>query len=182
MAKGEVEKMQSASLENREPSVGSTDRSASDGAAETWVLFLLDEQTYGLHIWEVERIVRAVEVKSLPESPPHIRGIVNVQGQVLPVVDLRVRFGRPTRDIRLEDHFIIARTGSLALVLPVDAAFGSVEVHGGSDPIEDESQRCLRKVVTLDGEAIYALDLQRVLFPGRDEAGVRSILADLPSA
>ena len=147
------------------------------------MLFLLDEQTYGLHIWEVERIVRAVEVKPLPESPPHIRGIVNVQGQVLPVVDLRVRFGLPTRDIRLEDHFIIARTGSLALILPVDSALGSVEVQGGSDPMEDETQgRCLRKVVTLDGEAIYALDLERVLFPLRDEPGVRSILAELPSA
>jgi chemotaxis signal transduction protein len=174
--------MQSASLESRETAVGATDHGAPEGAGETWVLFLLDEQTYGLHIWEVERIVRAVEVKSLPESPAHIRGIVNVQGKVLPVVDLRVRFGRATRDIRLEDHFIIARTGSLSLVLPVDAALGSVEVHGGSDPLDDDSQRCLREVVTLNGEAIYALDLERVLFPARDETGLRSILADLPTA
>ncbi len=105
--------MQSASLESRDPALASTDHPTSEGAAETWVLFLLDGQTYGLHIWEVERIVRAVEVKPLPESPPHIRGIVNVQGQVLPVVDLRVRFGLPTRDIRVDDHFIIARTKSL---------------------------------------------------------------------
>jgi chemotaxis signal transduction protein len=178
--------MQSGSLESRESSVGLADYAAPEGMEETWVLFLLDEQTYGLHIWEVERIVRAVEVKPLPESPAHIRGIVNVQGQVLPVVDLRVRFGQPTRDIRLEDHFIIARTGGVSLVLPVDAALGSADVQEGSDPISDDSGgRCLRKVVTLDGEAIYALDLDRVLFPkgqtGEESSGLREIIADLPT-
>jgi chemotaxis signal transduction protein len=176
--------MQSASLESREPAASATDHPASEGAAETWVLFLLDEQTYGLHIWEVERIVRAVEVKPIPESPPHIRGIVNVQGQVLPVVDLRTRFGRPSRDVHVDDHFIIARTGSVSLVLPVDAALGSAEIRGGSDLEDDTKGHCLRKVVTLDGEVIYALDLERVLFPGQasDEPGLRSILAELPTA
>ncbi len=68
------------------------------------------------------------------------------------------------------------------MILPVDAALGSVDVQGGSDPLDDSQGRCLRQVITLDGEAIYALDLERVLFPARDESGLRSILADLPSA
>ena len=172
-------------VESREPAMAVVDHPAQSGPAETWVLFLLDEQTYGLHIWEVERIVRAVEVKPLPESPPHIRGIVNVQGRVLPVVDLRIRLGQPTRDIHLEDHFIIARTGSLSIVLPVDAALGSAEVSGGSNVIEDEARGgCLRQVVTLDGEAIFALDLQRVLFRSQApaESDLPAVLAELQNA
>ena len=168
--------------EDREAAAAVADRWATNGSAETWVLFLIDEQTYGLHIWEVERIVRAVEVKPLPESPPHIRGIVNVQGRVLPVVDLRVRFGQPTRDIRLEDHFIIARAGSVSVVLPVAAALGSAEVTVGSDPIEDRTARgCLRQVVTLDGESVYALDLERVVYPSQSQAesDLPSVLAEL---
>lgn len=178
--------MQSGSFENREPAVALTEHGAVNGAAETWVLFTVDEQKYGLLIWEVERIVRAVEVKPLPESPPHICGIVNVQGRVLPVVDLRVRFGRPTRAIRLEDHFIIATTDSLSLVLPVDAALGSVEVAGATEPTKNETRsECIGKVVTLDdGEAVYGLDLRRVLYAGKTpaESELPSVIAELQTA
>jgi chemotaxis signal transduction protein len=178
--------MQSGSYENREPAVAVAEHGTINGAAETWVLFSVDEQKYGLLIWEVERIVRAVEVKPLPESPPHICGIVNVQGRVLPVVDLRVRFGLPTRDIRLEDHFIIATTDSLSVVLPADAALGSVEVAGGSEPTQTETRsECIRKVVTLDdGEAVYGLDLHRVLYTGKtsSESELPSVLTELQTA
>jgi len=178
--------MQSGSSESREPAVTLAEQDVSNGTAETWVLFLVDEQKYGLLIWEVERIVRAVEVKPLPECPPHILGIVNVQGRVLPVVDLRVRFGLPTRDVRLEDHFIIAQAHGLSMVLPVDAALGSVEVIGGSEPCHDETRgECIRRVVTLeDGEVVYGLDLRRVLYTGRNasESDLPSIIAELQTA
>lgn len=162
--------------------VAAADPATSDGATETWVLFVVDEQTYALHIWEVERIVRAVEVKPLPESPSHVRGVVNIQGRVLPVIDLRLRFGRPTRDVRLEDHFIIAKASATSVVLPVDSALGSCEVSGGFVPQGDDARtRCLRKIVPLDKDLVYALDLERVVsaddsFTERDFA---TVLADL---
>jgi chemotaxis signal transduction protein len=164
-----------------EPAVAA-DAAAADGTTETWVTFQLDEQTYALHIWEVERIVRAVEVKPVPESPSHIRGVVNIQGRVLPVVDLRARFGQPTRDIGLDDHFIIANTSTTSVVLPADAALGSLEVSGGFVPHDDDERtRCLQKIVPVDGELIYALDLERVVF--RDgsfsDRDFASVLAEL---
>jgi purine-binding chemotaxis protein CheW len=140
-----------------------------------WVLFVVDDQVYALEMEEVERIVRAVEVKSLPEVPPHIRGVVNVQGRVLPVVDLRVRFGRKSRAVSLDDHFIIAHTPTLSLILIADAALGSQEVEGGSAPKTSEVPRCVRAVVPLDLGVVYALDLERVLFG--DESPADSELA-----
>jgi purine-binding chemotaxis protein CheW len=170
----------------RDGSVGAAaDLSDTSVPAETWALFLIDEQTYALRIREVERIVRAVEVKPLPDSPPHIRGIVNIQGRVLPVVDLRLRFGRPTRDIRLEDHFVVARTRSLSVVLPVDAALGSWEVSGGSTPDEDDIRaHCVTRAVPLDRDVMYVLDLERVVFADRspNDLDFASIVAGLESA
>ncbi len=165
-----------------EPVAATAVGAVPDGYAETWVLFLVDEQVYALDIGEVERIVRAVEVKPLPESPAHVRGIVNVQGRVLPVIDLRLRFGRPGRDIRLEDHFIVARTPGISVIVPVDAALGSVEVSGGSAPRDHGAGgRCLRKVAPLDVGLVYALDLERVVFydqsPG--DSDLASVLAEL---
>jgi purine-binding chemotaxis protein CheW len=131
---------------------------------ETWVLFMVDEQTYALQLHEVERIVRAVEVKRLPEVPSHIRGVVNVQGRVLPVVDLRARFGERSRPIALDDHFIIARTPTLSLILAADSALGSWEVSGTVAPRENGAPRCVRKVAPLEIGVVYALDLEQVLF------------------
>jgi purine-binding chemotaxis protein CheW len=172
-------------MEHAAPLAAAADSGAAIGAAETWVLFLVDDQLYALHIWEVERIVRAVEVRPLPESPPYVLGIVNVQGRVLPVVDLRLRFGQASRDIRLEDHFVIARTRTTSVVLPVDAALGSIEVSGGSAPSGEETRaRCVRKVVPLDLGVVYALDLERVMFADQSpaESDFASVLAELRTA
>jgi purine-binding chemotaxis protein CheW len=140
------------------------DEASVDDSAETWVLFAIDDQTYALEIGEVERIVRAVEVKPLPEMPPHVRGVVNVHGRVLPVIDLRVRFGDKSRPIDVDDHFLIARTPTLSVILPVDSALGSRDVAGESIPPDSGLPRCVRKVMPLDLGVVYALDLERVLF------------------
>ena len=136
----------------------------ADGAAESWVLFTVDDQIYALDLWEVERIVRAVEVKPLPEVPPYIRGVVDVRGRVLPVVDLRVRLGGKSRPISPEDHFIIGRTATHSVVIPVDSAVGSQVIAGAAIPPDSDLPRCVRKVVPLEMGVVYSLDLQRVLF------------------
>jgi purine-binding chemotaxis protein CheW len=147
------------------------------GATETWVLFVVDGQIYALDLLEVERIVRAVEVMPLPEVPAYVAGVVDVHGQVLPVVDLRVRFDRPTRPIALSDHFIIARTPTHSVVLPVDSALGSRQVPADSIPPDTELPRCVRKVVPLDLGVVYSLDLQRLLFG--DEPPFDTLLAQV---
>ena len=134
-------------------------------SSETWVLFTVDAQKYGLLISEVERILRAVEVKPLPQSPRHVLGIINMQGHILPVIDLRYCLNRPARDIHLEDHFIVARASTVTAVLPVDAALGSVAVIDTTDaPTERARDRYLRKIIPFGHEVIYALDLERLVF------------------
>jgi chemotaxis signal transduction protein len=177
--------LSAGAVEPVDPSAVATNGGATNDAAEICVFFLIDEQTYALQIGEVERIVRAVEVKPLPESPPHVCGVVNVQGKILPVVDLRVRFGQSSREIRPEDHFIIARTPNFSVVLPVDAALGSREVSGWVDPPDDDIRfRAVRKVVPLDLGVVYSLDLERVLFGAESpaESEFASVLEDLQSA
>lgn len=152
---------------------------AATDTTETWVLFLVDEQTYALRIEEVERILRAVEVRPIPQSPAHVRGIINVQGRILPVVDLRLRFGQQTRDIRLEDHFIIANTPTVSAVLPVDAALGSIEVATSRAAQGEETQgRCVSRIIPVGAEVVYGLDLENVI-RGDNEAGDTELAAVL---
>jgi len=94
-------------------------------------VFVLDGQRYALPLPAVERVVRAVEVTVLPEAPPIVIGVINIQGRVVPVVDLRKRFHLPERAVDPEDHFIVARSSTGVVALPVDEAEGLVRDLGG---------------------------------------------------
>jgi len=74
------------------------------------VVFTLDDRRYGLALSAVERAVRMVDVTPLPQAPQIVLGVVNVQGRVVPVVNLRRRFRLPERDFALADQLLIART------------------------------------------------------------------------
>jgi purine-binding chemotaxis protein CheW len=111
------------------------DPSASDAAPSPpdlagtakWVVFSLDAGRYALPLSAVERIVRAVEITRLPSAPPIVLGAIDVQGRVLPVFNLRRRFGLRERDIAPADQFVIARSANRAVVLVVDAAQGVLQ-------------------------------------------------------
>lgn len=86
-------------------------------SSEQLVLFTLDEQRYGIPLAAVERVVRIVEITTLPKAPEFIRGVINVQGEIMPVVDLRRRFDLPERPLQLTDQLIILRCAKRSFAL-----------------------------------------------------------------
>jgi purine-binding chemotaxis protein CheW len=95
---------------------------------ERIVMFTLDEPRYALYLSAVERIVRAVEITPLPKAPDIVLGVINVQGRVLPVLDIRKRFRLPAREMKPDDRFIIARTARRQVALVVDSVAGVHEL------------------------------------------------------
>ncbi len=87
----------------------------------------LNEQRYALRLAQVERVIRAVEIIPLPKAPEIVAGVINVQGQVIPVINIRKRFRLPERETILSDQFVIARTSRRPVALIVDGADGVVE-------------------------------------------------------
>ena len=85
------------------------------------VVFTLDEQRYAVPLSAVERIVRLVEITPVPHTPEIILGVINVQGRILPVVNIRRRFRLPARELHPSDHLLIARTSKRTVALVVDA-------------------------------------------------------------
>ncbi len=82
----------------------------------------LADRLYALHLSAVQRTVRTVEITPLPKAPDIVLGIINVQGEVIPVVDIRKRFRLPLREMRLSDQIIIARTSRRTVALLADEA------------------------------------------------------------
>lgn len=91
------------------------------------MVFSLDEQRYALALAAVEKVVRAVEITPLPKAPDIVLGIVNVQGRVIPVINVRRRFRLPEREMALTDQIVIAHTARRAVALVVDAVTGVLE-------------------------------------------------------
>jgi purine-binding chemotaxis protein CheW len=74
------------------------------------VVFTLDDRFYGLRLSAVSRVLRAVEITLLPKAPPIVIGVINLGGRIIPVINIRRRFGLPERELELTDQLIVART------------------------------------------------------------------------
>ena len=102
------------------------------------IVFLLDDQRYALRLFAVERIVRMVEITPLPKAPDIVMGVINLQGRILPIFNMRKRFGLVERVPDLNDHLIIARTSRRGVGLFVDEVVGILE-HSGEETVRMES-------------------------------------------
>lgn len=89
-----------------------------------YVVIDVDELRIALRLSAVERVVRAVYVSPLPDAPEVVSGVVNVQGRVVPVVNMRRRFGLAERPVALTDRLVIARTNQRPVALTADAVSG----------------------------------------------------------
>ena len=88
--------------------------------ADFLVVFGLDDKRYALPLSAIDRVVRMVEITPFPEAPDIILGVVNFQGQVTPVFNIRKRFNLPKRDIVITDRLIFAHTARRVVALVAD--------------------------------------------------------------
>ena len=92
-----------------------------------YVVFMLGDQRCALNLYSVDRVVHMVKITLLPKAPAIVLGVVNVQGNVIPVIDVRRRFGLPERQISLNDHLLVTHTARRSFALVVDAVVDVVE-------------------------------------------------------
>jgi len=95
---------------------------------DTFLAFFIDGQKYAIPLASVDKISRAVEITPLPKAPSIILGIINFRGRILPVVNLRRRFGLQERDPELADQLIMAHTPARAVALLADHVEGVIEI------------------------------------------------------
>lgn len=130
------------------------------------VLFTLDDQRYALRLDAVERVVRAVEITPLPKAPEIVIGVINVQGRIVPVVNIRRRFRLPERELKLSDQIVIARTSRRTVALVVDAVRGVTELSGKQIVWPEDivpQMQYVEGVVKLEDGLVLIHDLDRFL-------------------
>ena len=136
-------------------------------------MFSLDAGRYALPLHCVDRIVRAVHVTSLPQAPAVVLGAIDVAGRVLPVCNIRQRFGLPQRAIEPADQFLIAHTAKRTVVLAIDTASGVLErpaaamIDAGS---LTSGLAHIRGVFATADDLVLIHDLEAFLSTDEDEA------------
>jgi purine-binding chemotaxis protein CheW len=97
-------------------------------AIETLLRFQLDHETYAIRAHLVREVQRAALPAALPGAPAIVSGLLNVRGELVPVVDLRARLRLPARPLRASDHLVFCRIRDRTLCFAVDRAIDLVEI------------------------------------------------------
>jgi purine-binding chemotaxis protein CheW len=76
-------------------SATTTEVPAGSTVAGKYLTFVLSRESYGIPVAKIREIIRAVEITPVPQTPSHLRGVINLRGKIIPVIDLRLKFGLP---------------------------------------------------------------------------------------
>jgi purine-binding chemotaxis protein CheW len=135
---------------------------------EHLVIFTLDTEHYGVDISEVWEINTMLEITRIPQAPDFIEGVINLRGQIVPIMDLRKRLGLPAKAYDRDSRIMVIQTAGNRLGLIVDSVREVVKVP--QDVIEPPSQLTsliedsyLRGIAKQEEYLIVLLDVQRLL-------------------
>ena len=103
-----------------------------------YLTFKLQNETYGIEILKVREIIGLMEITSVPKTAAHVRGVVNLRGKIVPVLDMRAKFGLPSAEARRENCIItvMAETGQASLLVGILVDSVSEVMQVKSDNIE----------------------------------------------
>ncbi len=132
------------------------------------VVFRLADESYGIEIFRVNEIIRLREITPVPRTEQHVRGLVNLRGKTIPVIDLRTRFCLPVLEESDSSRIIVVDSDAGQIGVVVDAVTEVLTLHG--DQIEDtpalvsdENNQFVRAVAKTNDKLITLLDLDQAL-------------------
>jgi purine-binding chemotaxis protein CheW len=137
---------------------------ATDPQARQLVVFTLGAEEYGVPITLVQEIIRYTAPRPIPGSPPHVEGVINLRGRIIPVVDLRSRFGafgeRPEEAkiviVELSEATVGIIVDEVKEVLTVSADQTEPPPEGAGDA------EYLEAVAKLEGRLLVILDMTKL--------------------
>ncbi len=131
------------------------------------VTFRLGDEEYGIDILKVQEINRMTEITLMPKAPFSVEGVINLRGKVIPVINLRKRFGLGIKEVDSQSRIIVVDTGS-TVGLIVDSVSEVLRVSSDriepSPPITGSAgSEYIMGIGKLDDKLIILLDIDKLL-------------------
>lgn len=136
-------------------------------AERSLVGFTIADVAYAVEISNVREIVAPLPITVLPHMPPAVIGVADHRGEVVPVIDLRTRFGiEPRSQSDRRAKWILVRSGERTVGLVVDAisdvfGIGAGELRAAPELGGGEDVRGIAGVATYDGSFVFVLEVER---------------------
>jgi purine-binding chemotaxis protein CheW len=132
------------------------------------VTFRLEDETYGINVMQVQEVLRVTEIAPVPGAPTYVLGIINLRGNVVTVIDTRIRFGLPVGEMSDASRIVVIESEQQVIGILVDSVAEVVELRGSqidSAPNvgNEESSRYIQGVATYNNDLLIVVDLNKLL-------------------
>lgn len=140
--------------------------------AGKYLTFALSQEEYGLPVLKVREIIKMMDITSVPQVPGHVRGVINLRGKVIPVVDLRMKFSFPSQDYTERTCIVVVEvaltTGNVMMGVIVDHVsevlnIAPEEIEQTPEFGERVRTDYMKGIAKVKGKVKILLDLDRVL-------------------
>jgi purine-binding chemotaxis protein CheW len=131
------------------------------------VSFDLGNEEFAVEILKVQEINRMVEITHVPQAPHYVDGIINLRGKVIPVVDLRAKFGMETKVRDKNSRIVVCDVSGEIIGLVVDGVSEVLRIPQSTveEPpkiVRSRGQEYIRGVVKLEGRLLLYLDISKL--------------------
>lgn len=139
------------------------------------VVFKLGREEYGISILQVQEIKRMTDITRVPHTPDYLRGVINLRGSVLPVLDLKIRLDLEPDDMTDDTRIIIVKIGDIAVGMIVDAvsevmALSKENIEPPQSVVSGIAANYLDGVGKMDNRLLILLNLEAIIGIGQDAA------------
>ena len=133
--------------------------------------FRIGRETFGVPISLVHEIVRPPEITNVPHAPEYVEGVMNLRGRIVPVIDLRRRFGGAATETSRKNRVLVVDVESRAVGLIVDSAsevlkISDAQIEPPPNVLTDAATSYVTGVAKYQGRLIILVDLRRILQSG----------------
>ncbi|ASP40563.1 chemotaxis protein CheW [Bacterioplanes sanyensis] len=133
-----------------------------------WVTYRLENETYGINVMQVQEVLRYTEIAPVPGAPPYVLGIINLRGNVVTVIDTRLRFGLPSADTTDQTRIVIIEAENQVVGMLVDAVAEVVylrqsEIETTPNVGNDESAKFIQGVCHKNDELLILVELEKMM-------------------
>lgn len=144
------------------------DRVLHNDGMMKYVTFFLECEEYALPISQVQEIMRVGEITRVPNSPEHVRGVMNLRGRIIPVIELKKRLSLGEAVIDKNSRIVVVENGPKVMGLMVDKVAQVMnisvdQIDKAPDEVVQVQENYIKGVGKIDERMIILLDLEQII-------------------